>query len=308
MRLRRFTGAHPREALAQVKATLGPEAVILATRPLEGGGVEITAAVDLDVLTATPASISDPFAAMTRELATLTARVTRLDRTIGARVHPGAVPVPDGRDDEQVQAMAERVALLAAPLGRVTAFVGPTGSGKTTTVAKLTAHTLAGGGSVGLVMADTQRIGAAEQLGTYARLLQVPMRVVRDRDELVAALAAFADRDAIYVDTAGLTGDPASAAEVARLCGLGAGPPMATVVVVPASASDVAFGRMWRQLDGLGPVASVVTKVDEVGLGVACEWLREVGVPLGWLGTGTRVPDDLVAADAQAVAAWLRAA
>jgi flagellar biosynthesis GTPase FlhF len=53
----------------------------------------------------------------------------------------------------------------------------------------------------------------------------------------------------------------------------------------------------------------VVTKVDEGGgLGTACGWLAEVGMPLDWLGTGTRVPDDLVAADGQAVAAWLSAA
>jgi len=349
MRLRRFTGADPRAALARVKETLGPEAVILATRALDGGGVEITAAVDLDAVHAAAADAapaarveSAELTAITRELAAMAARVARIDRTLAQAL------AAEGSDlDDEARALAERLALhgtapalaeaaarsfaaarrdgtpaaaaLAASLARhltptkppaaarVTAFVGPTGSGKTTTIAKLAARAAAGGASVGLVMADTYRIGAAEQLGTYARLLGVPMRAVRDGGELAAALAGFVDRDVVYVDTAGLTGDPGGAAQIGRLFAA-ADTPIRTTAVVPASASDAALRRAWRQLGALVPTAGVVTKLDEgAGLGTACTWLADVGVPVAWLGTGTRVPDDLAAADGETLAAWLAA-
>lgn len=346
MRLRRFTGPSPREALAAVKATLGSEAVILATRPLAGGGVEITAAVDLDPPDlARTADAAPDLAVLTRELASVAARVARIDRALS----PGRGVI--GTLDEEAQELAERLALngaapalaerlarsfalgrrngltaavaLAASVARhfvvaptmpaesrITALVGPTGAGKTTTAAKLAARAVARGASVGLVMADTHRIGAAEQLGTYARLLGVPMRTVSDGDELVAALAAFEHQDVVVVDTPGLAGDPRVGTELTRMLAA-AGGAVTTVAVVPASASETALRAAWQRIVGIArePASCVVTKVDEGGgLGAVCGWLAEVGVPLDWLGTGTRVPDDLTVADGEAVGTWLTAA
>jgi flagellar biosynthesis protein FlhF len=282
-------------------------------------------------------------AALRRELGALATRVARVDRAL----HPGR-GVVGGLDEESQElaerlalngatpALAENVArsfarargqgmpaaaALAASIERhllvavpglsepaVTAFVGPTGSGKTTTIAKLAARAVARGASVGLVMADTHRIGAAEQLGTYARLLGAPLASAGDPAELTTALAGFERCDVVYVDTAGLTGDAAGAAEIVRLLApVRRGVTMAAVV--PAGASETALRAAWRQLGDLVPATCVVTKVDEGGgLGTACGWLAEVGVPLDWLGTGTRVPDDLVMADGQAVGTWLSAA
>ena len=73
--------------------------------------------------------------------------------------------------------------------------------------------------------------------------------------------------------------------------------------------TDGALRAAWKHLGGLAPTTAVVTKADEGGgIGGACGWLADVGVPLDWLGTGTRVPDDLAVADGAAVAAWLTAA
>lgn len=344
MRLRRFTGASSRAALVQVKAALGPDAVILATRPLPDGGVEITAAVDLDPLGGVepPAETAD-LGALRRELGALATRVARIDRAI----RPGRGV--QGVFDDESQALAERLALngttpalaetvartfarnrqqgmaaaaaLAASIERhmlvavptapepaITAFVGPTGAGKTTTIAKLAARALGRGASVGLVMADTHRIGAAEQLGTYARLLGVPLATATDAAELTSALATLAGCDRVYVDTTGLTGAAAGTAELGRLLA-----PvrrvLTTAAVVSAGASEAALRAAWRQLGTLEPATCIVTKVDEGGgLGTACGWLAEVGVPLDWLGTGTRVPDDLATADGDAVGTWLSAA
>jgi flagellar biosynthesis protein FlhF len=346
MRLRRFTGATSHAALGAVKAALGPDAVILATRPLAEGGVEITAAVDVDGARAAnggavvPAAPSAELAALVREIGVLTARVARMDRALrpalGSTLAADAQELAErlafngltpalaeavactfGRNRASGMAHAaalaasiERhllVAVPAAPEPHVTAFVGPTGAGKTTTIAKRAAWALARGASVGLVMADTQRIGAREQLATYARLLDVPMAVAGDGPELVAALADLERCDVVYVDTAGLSGDASGAALATLLAA--AGPVITTAAVVAAGTSDGALRAAWRQLGGLAPATAVVTKADEGGgIGTACGWLAEVGVALDWLGTGTRVPDDLAVADGGAVAAWLTAA
>ncbi len=198
---------------------------------------------------------------------------------------------------------------VSGELPRVVAFVGPTGSGKTTTIAKLAAQQrLAGQASIGLVMADGYRVGAAEQLAAYARLLELPIRTARDQREMHAAIDDLADRDVVLVDTSGLGGDGESAREIEALLA-GAGEPVGVAMVVSATASARSLWRAWLQLARLAPQSCVVTKVDECGApGDVFSWLAEVGVPLRWLGTGTRVPGDLAEASGETLVQWLTAA
>jgi flagellar biosynthesis protein FlhF len=157
-------------------------------------------------------------------------------------------------------------------------------------------------------MADTYRVGAAEQLGGYARLLDVPMEIVRDGGELAAALARLRDRETVYVDTAGLGGDAATLASLRDLLA-GAGEPVAVAAVLSAGASERALDGAWQKLATLGPRRCVVTKLDEGGgLGATCRWLRSTDMALAWLGTGQRVPGDLSAASGETLAHWLVAA
>jgi flagellar biosynthesis protein FlhF len=350
MRLRRFSARDTATAMRQVREALGPEALILATRAGEGGGVEITAAVDVDCVTdsvAPPAPAAKEAAAferLTSEIKDLGLRVRAIDRRLGP-LTPAVAEL-----GAETAELAERLALqglaphlacaiavsfateksngrtdgaaLVASLGchlrldargtpgRVSVFVGPTGAGKTTTIAKLAAARVARGGiAPGLIMADTYRTGAAEQLGAYARLLNVPMCVVRDAGDLERAFADFANREQILVDTAGISGDGASAADVARLLAGAAGGQrgrIEVVAVVSATASDGALRSAWRRMEALEPATCVVTKLDEgAGAGTACTWLHEVGLRLRWLGTGQRVPEDLQAANGTALARWL---
>jgi flagellar biosynthesis protein FlhF len=346
MRLRRFIGPDATTALRRVKDALGPEAVILATRASAGGEIEITAAVDADLATvvAQPARKTGPseLETIVRELRELGARVRSLDSAL----RPAAGT--DARLGSEAQELADRLTLaglarhLAAPVAtsfeeargagmpldaaleaslarhllgatgaerRVTAFVGPTGSGKTTTIAKLAAARIsAGRARIGLVMADTCRVGAAEQLGAYARLLGVPMQVARDAAELGRALAGFAACEAVYVDTAGLGGEPRGAMALGELLAA-AGEALEVTAVVSAGASERALDHAWRQIDGLAPARCVVTKLDEgAGLGTACTWLAATGMVLAWVGTGQRVPEDLAVASGQTLARWLVAA
>jgi len=87
---------------------------------------------------------------------------------------------------------------------KVILFIGPTGVGKTTTIAKLAgAYAVEEKKKVALVTADTYRIAAAEQLKTYAGIMEVPFRVVYTEEELTQAVEDFKDYDYIFVDTAG---------------------------------------------------------------------------------------------------------
>jgi flagellar biosynthesis protein FlhF len=343
MRLRRFLAPDTATALRRVKDALGPDAVILHTRSAPEGGVEITAAVDVDHVTDAIAAAAPPdVGAMTRELAELAARVRRLDRAVRP-VDPEIAAL-----GAEARALAERLALrglatdLAARIAarfeaargggaaagaalesslasqlvratpresRVTAFIGPTGAGKTTTIAKLAARHVRGGRtSVGLVMADDARVGAREQLAAYSRLLGVPMETATNGTELRAALAAFADRDRVYIDTAGLGGAAADPGALQRLLA-GAAEPVARAAVVSAGGSETALRAAWAQLGPLAPESCIVTKVDEgAGLAAACTWLHGTGLPLAWLGTGQRVPDDLAPPSGSALVRWVVAA
>lgn len=87
---------------------------------------------------------------------------------------------------------------------KVVFFVGPTGVGKTTTIAKIASKfSVDGGKKVALLTADTYRIAAAEQLRTYANILEVPFRVIYSAEEVELALKDFKDYDFILIDTAG---------------------------------------------------------------------------------------------------------
>ncbi len=100
--------------------------------------------------------------------------------------------------------MAHGVRLTAPSHGRVVALVGPTGAGKTTTVAKLAARAaLVRGFRAGLITLDDYRVGGEEQLRIFADLIPAPMHVASNRMELARALHALAECDLIYIDTSG---------------------------------------------------------------------------------------------------------
>jgi flagellar biosynthesis protein FlhF len=157
-------------------------------------------------------------------------------------------------------------------------------------------------------MADTYRVGAAEQLGALARVLDLPMCVVRDGDELARAITELADRDALLIDTAGLGAGSGCGREIEALLSCVPGP-VSVAMVISASASRRSLERAWPQLSRLAPESCVVSKIDESGgAGDVLSWVADVGVPVRWLGTGTRVPDDLAPASGESLAHWLLAA
>ena len=191
------------------------------------------------------------------------------------------------------------------------ALIGPTGAGKTTTLAKLAARAVAADGAreVTLISMDGHRAGAEAQIGVYARLLGVPLRIVRGADELATALADCADCRHVFVDCAG-TGpaDSKLAALLPRLAAMKEGPqPLQTLLVLPANVQREDLLGAIARFAPAAPVAAALTKIDECSrFGGALSALIGTRTPLAWRADGQAVPRDLHRVDAGEVV--LRAA
>lgn len=195
-----------------------------------------------------------------------------------------------------------------APDGRplTLALVGPTGVGKTTTLAKLAAaYKLRHGKRVGLVTCDTYRIAAVEQLRTYATIIGLPLRVATGPDDLAVALEAQADCDMVLIDTpgrsqhdAGRLGELQALVHVAR--------PHETHLVLSATSSDAVLERAASRFAAADPQRVLFTKLDEaVHLGPMFNVLRRINLPLSFVTTGQDVPDDIERAKAERLARLL---
>lgn len=174
------------------------------------------------------------------------------------------------------------------------ALVGPTGVGKTTTIAKIASHyALNRNRSVALVTLDTYRIAAAEQLRTYARLLGVPFEVVDDLSTLDATLRRFSDCDLVLVDTPGHS--PADAPALGRLSSAIAGSAsLEAHLVIPATLRGEEMRRVMRSFRAMRYDSLIFSKIDEATcLGeILNAWLLG-GYGVSYLTMGQRVPEDL---------------
>jgi flagellar biosynthesis protein FlhF len=215
---------------------------------------------------------------------------------------------------------AERLALerLAAALpiarggvvddGGVYAVVGPTGVGKTTTVAKLAArYTMRHGpGRVAILTTDCLRVGAYEQLRTFGRILDVPVKLARDAEELKDALQGFVDMPLVLVDTAGMSQRDMRLAEQLSVLS-GAGPCLKIFLVLAANAQRLSLSETLQAFQGIELAACVATKLDETRrYGDVLSVVAENALPLAYVSDGQKVPDDLHAADSRSLvsAGW----
>lgn len=179
--------------------------------------------------------------------------------------------------------------------GGVVAVVGPTGVGKTTTVAKLAARYALRHGKrhVALITTDNFRIGGQEQLRSFARILGVPVFSASDADELAAALGDLDDKRLLLIDTAGMSQrDMRLAEQFATLAG--AGRPVRPYLVLSANTQLSALMQIVRAFRCAAPVGCILSKVDEAtSLGGALTAVLRSRLPVAYLGVGQRVPEDL---------------
>lgn len=179
---------------------------------------------------------------------------------------------------------------------RIVALVGPTGVGKTTTVAKLAAtYKLKHNLRVGLITADTYRIAAVEQLRTYASIIALPMRVALTPTDMAAACQAMRDCDVILIDTAGRS--PTDTAKIEELCTfLAAAEPDEIHLVLSSTSSEQVMLRTVERFAPACPNRVLFTKLDEaVNFGVLVNVARAASASLSYLTMGQEVPDQIEA-------------
>lgn len=174
------------------------------------------------------------------------------------------------------------------------ALVGPTGAGKTTTVAKLAARWgMENGLKVGIITTDTYRVAAVDQIREYATLLGVELRVVSNTLEAKRAVQAFSDRDVILVDTGGRNHyDQKSLLELRGM--LEAMGPFSVMLALPATWNISQTPEVIRNYNVLRPDYLVITKVDETKNYDLLTVARcESSCPVAFLTNGQRVPQDI---------------
>lgn len=258
MILQTFRGIDRASVFAAARAALGEDVMIVRTRVYPQGGRQV-----MEVL------------------------ATTIDQVDGFRRRLEPDPIP----------LVGRRARRGGGRPFVAALVGPTGAGKTTTVAKMAVHPRAfGERRVGLLTLDTYRVGALEQLTTLAEIAGLPLEVVYQPQEAAAAMERLAGCDVVLVDTPGRS-PRAEQANQEWGGALASIQPDEVHLVLPATLrADIA--RSVR--DGFGDhgvTHLLLSKLDEVpGESGVADLAMEMDLPARWITDGQEIPTDLRAA------------
>ncbi|WP_432665037.1 flagellar biosynthesis protein FlhF [Wukongibacter baidiensis] len=173
-------------------------------------------------------------------------------------------------------------------------FVGPTGVGKTTTIAKLAAkQTIMHNKSVALITSDTYRIAAVDQLRTYSEILNVPITVIYEQSELKDAMEKYADKDFIFVDTAGRNHKNGELlAELKTLISTVESPTVFLLLSLTTGYKDMkAIIDSYQFLDYYNLIFTKIDEASSLGNILNAKFLSSM--PLSYVTTGQSVPDDI---------------
>ncbi len=179
----------------------------------------------------------------------------------------------------------------------IASFFGPTGVGKTTTIAKLTANLcLHQKKRVGLISIDNYRVAAMEQLKTYARILGIPCFPAFNEKDMRFALSRLKEKDVILIDTAGRSHyDTDHINELITL--LGSDIPVERHLVLSVATNETEMEAAAKNFGRLGFQSYVFTKLDEArSRGVIINQIMKMKAPISFVANGQRVPEDIAAA------------
>ena len=318
MDLRTYRARSLQEALRLVREDLGPDASVLHTRDVAmgisrwlGGAkeIEVTASAEVevpsrleslsrvtttnDIQTADAHDYRSKFRADLLQLQK-SAGLEELCRKAAERVHDSQATRLRKLEQEICVSGPIRVG-GARP--KVVAFVGSTGVGKTTSIAKLAAHySLQQKCSVGLITVDTFRIAAVEQLRTYAEIMDLPLEVVSSPREMREAVNRLSDCDLILLDTAGRS--PRDEIRVAELRLMLAESGASEIILVLSAAAGLeGCQSAAASFSRIGATSLLLTKIDEaISLDHLLPLFCNPHLPLSYVTDGQNVPDDIRAA------------
>jgi flagellar biosynthesis protein FlhF len=179
--------------------------------------------------------------------------------------------------------------------GGVVALVGPTGVGKTTTIAKLAAKFILKHSprQVALITTDNFRIGAHEQLTIYARILNVPIKSAANAQELRTLINGFHDKKLILIDTAGMASNDMRLAQQLMML-QDHNIPVKSYLVMSATMQYKAMQAIIAAFQMVEPTACIITKMDEAdSKGAVISTLIERQLPVAFITNGQQVPEDI---------------
>ncbi len=334
MKVQSFSGATSREVLQKVKEAFGDDALILSNREVAGGiEVVALPASEAKLAAAKPEPVTSPIRAgeslegILNEIQNLKSMLRQERSSLPASAQPqhverrpaviadllkagfthelanrvvGSASMEDrlGSTSDAAESLRAMLKLVRADelveQGGVYALVGPTGVGKTTTVAKLAARCVVrfGAAKVALLTTDSYRIGGYDQLRIYARILGVPVHVVRDANDLSNALGELSARHLVLVDTIGMSHRDRMVAEQAAL--LAGASKVKRLLLVQATTATATLDQIVAAYREHGVDGCIVTKTDEAAsLAPALDAVIRHELPLHYLTDGQRVPEDL---------------
>jgi flagellar biosynthesis protein FlhF len=182
-------------------------------------------------------------------------------------------------------------------------FVGPTGVGKTTTIAKLAAryaYKLGENYKVGVITLDSFRVGAVEQLKAYTNIMRLPLEVVKKPEELDEAISRLKDCNYILIDTAGSSQYDKDKIDLILEYQLKVDVNIEKTLVLPANIKETDLSEIYEHYSKLDIDYLTYTKLDETrSFGSLISFVHKIKKSITYFSIGQNVPDDLMGADAK---------
>jgi flagellar biosynthesis protein FlhF len=340
MQIRKYQGRSIGEATAKVKEDLGPDAMILSTK--KQTGMESEACVEIAALASGYDSTSEEYSELKTDLMSIKDMIFQMNTSGGIMEkllsNPQALNIyakiiKSGVSDHCARTILERAGALAGdgpekmnislrvakeiskiiqidnlPVQsngkqKIWALVGTTGVGKTTTIAKLAARfMLKEQKKVGLISIDNYRIGAMEQLKTYANILGVPCYPAFNRKDLLFVLKKLGDKDVILIDTAGQSQyDSSRIAELQKM--MMDNLEIESHLLLSVSTSEKEMHQTVVNFEPLNCKRYIFTKIDEAqSHGVIINQLMKLNLPISYVTNGQNVPEDIEQASKEKIA------